>query len=418
MASTLESAKAAAAGQRKWFNKMKSAATKAAEAAIECPSAFADDQVNTCFNNFKSQTEKMLDKFKVATNLDTPKNQGSWAGKEAEVLEEYNTIQVLCIRAMGMCTPAPVVASNLPQASAPASAVIQVPEVKVPVLSLDNNPAELRSWLLKMQSFFKTNNLSSYTTLDQQTYVRQFIDVELENMIAPQVSMTTEIFGVGGMLELIKGEFRQRYPMQARRVEYFTVTWKSGDSYSKHLAKMESLAKEADLANMSIDQIQAFRLVSSVYADEKLKKKLLELENPSFKTVKQKILAYEKAIFAATTPLTTPLTSMAEVNKVTSQSQQKGNNKPKSGKARSWAKLDGRCTCCGAKEHKAAQCPRKSSVYNKCGRQGHLSPVCMSGVPYPKRGKAPSMPARASQVTKSTIFDEHSGEPETVGQNP
>eukprot|EP00094_Tigriopus_californicus_P013992 TCALIF_13548-PA protein Name:"Protein of unknown function" AED:0.16 eAED:0.24 QI:0/0/0/0.5/1/1/2/0/300 len=177
---------------------------------------------------------------------------------------------------------------------------------------------------------------------------------------------------------------------------------------------MESLAKEADLANMSINQIQAFRLVSLVYADEKLKKKLLELENPSFKTVKQKILAYEKAIFAATTPLT----SMAEVNKVTSQSQQKGNNKPKSGKARSWAELDGRCTCCGAKEHKAAQCPRKSSVCNKCGRQGHLSLVCMSGVPYPKRGKAPSPSARASQVTKSTLFDEHSGEPETVGQNP
>ncbi|TRY74840.1 hypothetical protein TCAL_05485, partial [Tigriopus californicus] len=151
---------------------------------------------------------------------------------------------------------------------------------------------------------------------------------------------------------------------------------------------------------------------------EKLKRKLLELENPSFKTVKQKILAYEKAIFAVTTPLTIPLTCMAEVNKVTSQSQQKGNNKPKSGKARLWAELDGRCTCCGAKEHKAAQCPRKLSVCNKCGRQGHLRPACMSGVPYPKRGKAPSTSARASQVIKSTLFDEHSGEPETVGQNP
>ncbi|TRY76228.1 hypothetical protein TCAL_14734 [Tigriopus californicus] len=358
---------------------MKSAATKAAEAAIECPSAFAGDQVNTYFNNFKSQTEKMLDKAKFNTvmNLETPENQGSWAGKETAVFEEYTTTQVLCIRAMGMCTPAPAVAANLPQASAPASSVIQVPEVKVPVLSLDNNPAKLRSWLLKMQSFFKTNNLSSYTTLDHQTYVRQFIDVELENMIAPQVSMTTEIFGVGGMLELIEGEFRQRYPMQARRVEYFAITWKSGDSYSKHLAKIESLAKEADLVNMSINQIQAFGLVSSVYADEKLKRKLLELENPSLKTVKQKILAYEKAIFAATIPSTST-----------------------------------------AEERKRARCPRKSSVCNKCGRQGHLSPACMSGVPYPKKDKALTLPARAFQALKSTSSAEHSKEPETVGQNP
>jgi hypothetical protein len=76
MAPTLESAKAAAAGRYEWFNKIKSASTKAAEAAIECPSAFAGDQVNACFNNFKSQTDKMLDKFKIAMTLDTPKNLG------------------------------------------------------------------------------------------------------------------------------------------------------------------------------------------------------------------------------------------------------------------------------------------------------------------------------------------------------
>ncbi|TRY71070.1 hypothetical protein TCAL_12980, partial [Tigriopus californicus] len=288
--------------------------------------------------------------------------------------------------------------------------VIQVPEVKVPVLSLDNTPAELRSWLLKMQSFFKTNNLSSYTTLDQQTYVRQFIDVEIENMVAPQVSMTTETFGVGGMLELIEAEFRQRYPMQARGVEYFATNWKSGDSYSKHLAKMESLAKEADLANMSIDQIQTFRLVSSVYADKKLKKKLLELENPSLRTVKQKILSYERAIFAASTPSST---ASVEVNRVIGQQSQKKSNRQKSSKAKSWADLEGKCTCCGAKEHKAAQCPKRTSSCNKCGRKGHLSSVCMSGVSFPKT------PARASQVTEADPMpSKQLEEPKAVGRTP
>ncbi|TRY80985.1 hypothetical protein TCAL_15507 [Tigriopus californicus] len=114
---------------------------------------------------------------------------------------------------------------------------------------------------------------------------------------------------------------------------------------------MASLAKEADLVNMSIDQIQAFRLVSSVYADEKLKKKLLELEN---RHSKRQFLHQRSHQLHPT-----------EVNRVTSQSQEMGNNKPKSGKARSWAELDGRFTCCGVKDHKAAQCPRKSSICNK-----------------------------------------------------
>ncbi|TRY80767.1 hypothetical protein TCAL_17446 [Tigriopus californicus] len=94
-----------------------------------------------------------------------------------------------------------------------------------------------------------------------------------------------------------------------------------------------------------------------------------------------------------------------------------GNNKPKSGKVRSWAELDGSFTCCGAKEHKAAQCPRKSSICNKCGRKGHLCPLSRSGVPYLERDKAPSLPARAFQVMKSTSSAEHSEEPETTVQS-
>ncbi|TRY63807.1 hypothetical protein TCAL_15190 [Tigriopus californicus] len=48
-------------------------------------------------------------------------------------------------RAMGMSAPEPTLVSSLPNVSAPASSVIQVPKVKVPVLSLDNTPAELHS---------------------------------------------------------------------------------------------------------------------------------------------------------------------------------------------------------------------------------------------------------------------------------
>ncbi|TRY75047.1 hypothetical protein TCAL_16802 [Tigriopus californicus] len=67
---------------------LKSAATRAAEAAIECPLAFAGEQVNTRFKNFNSQTEKIMEKLKVAMNLDAPENQAAWAGKESEILAD------------------------------------------------------------------------------------------------------------------------------------------------------------------------------------------------------------------------------------------------------------------------------------------------------------------------------------------
>ncbi|TRY74831.1 hypothetical protein TCAL_14567 [Tigriopus californicus] len=270
MAPTLESAKAAEAGQRGWFNRLKSAATKAGKTAIECPSAFAGEQVNTCFNNFNSQTEKIMEKLKVAMNLDTPRESICLGWQRIR-----NTGGV-------QHNPSPLYQSHGNGCPSTYSGLQSTPCFGTCVFSHTG---------ARGQGFgaFSGQYPGRIAFMAAQDAVI-FQDQQL--IVVYNVGMTIEIFGVGGMLDdmLIKAEFRQRYQMQARRVEYFTTNWKSGDSYSKHLAKMESLAKEADLANMSIDQIQAFCLISSVYADEKLKKKLLELENPSLRTVMQNIL--------------------------------------------------------------------------------------------------------------------------------
>ncbi|TRY73443.1 hypothetical protein TCAL_11338, partial [Tigriopus californicus] len=82
----------------------------------------------------------------------------------------------------------------------------------------------------------------------------------------------------------------------------------------------------------------------------------------TLRTVKQKILSYERAIFAASTLSST---ASVEANRVIGQQSQRKSNRQKSGKAKSWADLEGKCTCCGAKEHKAAQCPKRTSSCNR-----------------------------------------------------
>ena len=123
--------------------------------------------------------------------------------------------------------PAAPAAPSVPQAFANAR-VKPIDSLKPFELSLTNNPVELRQWVRKFKYFYSQSNLGLATIVDQQAYVRQCIDADLDTSISVCLSDNTDIWSDDVMIALIEEVYLQKYPMFSRRLDYFWLTRQTG----------------------------------------------------------------------------------------------------------------------------------------------------------------------------------------------
>ena len=102
--------------------------------------------------------------------------------------------------------------------------------LRPPTLTLQMTPVELCSWTRKFMSFFTTNQFNQASIPEQQAYVRQFIDPDLEVQIGMKIDDTTEIFGGQGTISYIEDEFALRYPLFSRRLDFFRYKRSKGQT--------------------------------------------------------------------------------------------------------------------------------------------------------------------------------------------
>ncbi|TRY68990.1 hypothetical protein TCAL_13738 [Tigriopus californicus] len=188
--------------------------------------------------------------------LDDPVNATDWDDRRSALEKDLESSTEAMTKAMSQAIPAH-----------PSQAVAQPPShrsrrvpinttVQPPVLTLDNTPIELRAWIQKLDSFLSSNDLANTNIKEQQQYVRQLIDPELEVRISLKVDPNTPVFGPGSMIELLKDEFALRYPLFTRRLECFRYTRHQGQPALNFVAKLTQLSFEADLPSLSTDELQ------------------------------------------------------------------------------------------------------------------------------------------------------------------
>ena len=93
--------------------------------------------------------------------------------------------------------------------------------LKPSVLNDDFTPVEMRAWVSQFKAFYSTSNMAQCTVEDQQAYLKICVDPNLYLRLSDKVSPTTEIFGEGGCIDLIKEEFLNKYPLFSRRLDFF-----------------------------------------------------------------------------------------------------------------------------------------------------------------------------------------------------
>ena len=231
-------------------------------------------------------------------------------------------------------------------------------------LTRDNTPAELRSWVRKFTSFHSMSKLQNAALVDQQAFVLQCVDLDLETYLRQKIGDTTPIFGPGGCIEMLEEKFRTTYPLFSRRLDWFNFQQAKGLPFTEFYARLRQKGDEAELANLDIDAQYIFRIICGL-SDEKLKEKFLKLQNPSLDDIVRAGEAYEVANKA-----------IADLKGKNGQAQ--GQTEVKYVRLQD---LKGRCFNCGEKKHaegmREKECKAKGVKCTKCNRMGHVTEVCL-----------------------------------------
>lgn len=268
--------------------------------------------------------------------------------------------------------------------------------LKPTTLSHEDSPEQLRSWERMWQSFYATGNLHTLRVEDQQAWLLSVVDKYLAGRLESRMKSDTPIFqdpadpSAVSCLGIVEEEFLRRYPLAARRHQFFTYTPTKGTPMCQVDDKLSNMAKNADIARMTEDELLALRIVTACL-DEGLKREFLKLRIMSLDNVRHTYEAWEQQ--QNTMSLLNPTYAQA----VSAQSAQPGRQRqpargrskpapkqpqqkfPTPNQDKQRQKLSGLCLRCAGRDHDSFGCPHRVNLScTTCKKPGHVAAVCFA----------------------------------------
>ena len=267
--------------------------------------------------------------------------------------------------------------------------------LKPTTLSHEDSPEQLRSWQRMWMSFYATGNLHTLRVEDQQAWLLSVVDKCLAGRFESRMKSDTPIFkdaldpNVTSCLGIVEEEFLRRYPLAARRHQFFTYTPTKGTPMCQVDDTLSNMAKNADIARMTEDELLALRIVTACL-DEGLKREFLKLRIMSLDNVRHTYESWEQQ--QNTMSLLTPSYAQA----VSANSAQPGRQRPQRNKSKpapkppqqkfptpnqdkQRLKLSGLCLRCAGRDHDSFSCPHRSNLTcSTCKKTGHVPAVCFA----------------------------------------
>ena len=273
-------------------------------------------------------------------------------------------------------------------------------------LAADESYVGFCYWREKLQTYFEMSNLARYSRHVQYTALFECLDKDLEKRIRMVIPDSEDlpifpeiIFNDDGnevpeedcVLGELENIFRTLNPIQSRRQAFFDAKQRHGQLMSNFISDLDSLARAADLQELSTKQLMVYRIISGC-TDYPLRTKILEkVEEPDLDSIYTTVRAYESAKNANKSTAPAAAANFTKQGERRHQpSARKPQHKPKgqsgSGKSRQ-SQANAASTCCwrcGKDNHTSPQCTlNKNVVCNKCQKKGHIKSAC--GLPQQKK---------------------------------
>jgi len=201
---------------------------KAIAALLSSPTVYNGDQVLFYQNKQQLSFQNLDKKYRECMVLEDGSEEDieEWERKLLAISTELDLSADAISAAFKKVKVHPAGASlPPPAATGTTAAATTVPKandtLKPDILSLDNSPLEFRQWKRKFRAFYDGSFLKNSTLAEQQSYVLNFVDADLNGHLLGHVAIDTEVWTDDGLVAILTDLFNARYPLFSRRMDFF-----------------------------------------------------------------------------------------------------------------------------------------------------------------------------------------------------
>ena len=265
-----------------------------------------------------------------------------------------------------------------------------ISEMKPSILKGDSSREDFRIFMEQYAAYYTASNFGSASKEVQSAFLFNVLDNEIRSRLVEKLDKIEDnnLITFELQMEYLKEIFTEKIPIFATRISVFNSKQHNDESFSAMKARMFTDWRSADMNTIEPDQLWVLKLTSSV-TDEKLKEKLLELNDPD----EEKIVAVARAY---------------ENSKLNLSSLPKDHVSRRAGAE---ASFKGNCGACGMKGHKSRDCRKKHKlVCKKCKGKGHSEGTFLCPIERKKRegsesDKRTKSPKRGNQKSNKSVAD-------------
>jgi hypothetical protein len=226
----------------------------------------------------------------------------------------------------------------------------------------------MRNWIVRFRSYASTSNIKLVGMADQRSVLRACLAPDLE--VNLEGGLATLASTVETCLLAIEAHFLSLQPIFTRRWYCFRIK-KSGRPFKDYVADLRRSVAEADIKNMSAEQLMVFMLLMGCQTETALFVDLRKLVDPTITDLMTKIKTIEQALkdalvtTAVVTTVTTVATNVAACLPVVET------------KAEIIVALASACSGCQCAHDRSICLFRKAECF-RCKKVGHIRERCSS----------------------------------------
>jgi hypothetical protein len=272
-----------------------------------------------------------------------------------------------------------------PRAALPKSIDALRPEKLTP----DSSPVAFSSWLRQTKAWFTASKFSLASREEQLIYLLSVLDSSMEG----KVKLTSD-YSFDEMLTVIEEKYTGIHPRFARRFAFFHEKADKNERFVDFISRLDRIGEEADLENITVDQLYVYRLLQEVKCPD-LRREFLKLSEDDL--TKAKITAVSEN-WATVTAVEDVLKGVTDHLKGLSMGGGRGGRGNRGGRGRGRARGRGRgrgrqdqgqdartdkgdqCFACAEFGHRKDRCDKTRNTLwcGKCQYEGHVDAVCFN----------------------------------------